>query len=80
MSTPTKTQPAPSLSAFNGLASLIGTTACLIIAVELYEDLTEGRSHFRLPKIVKVMALCGFAFWAVLEAHKALRRLYDLTT
>lgn len=75
-----KTRLALRLQALNGLASLIGTTACLVIAVELYEDLTEDRSHFRLPKIVKVIAMFGFMFWSVLEAHKALRRLYDLTT
>ena len=57
------------------VASLIGTVACLVIAVELYEDLTEHTSHFRLPKAVKVAALCGFAFWAVLEAQKVRRRL-----
>ncbi len=61
--------------ALNGIASLIGTTACLIIAVELYEDLTERKSHFRLPGVVKFAALCGFAFWAVLEAQKVRRRL-----
>ena len=61
--------------ALNGLASLIGTTACLIIAVELYEDLTEHKAHFRLPGPVKFAALCGFAFWAVLEAQKVRRRL-----
>ena len=62
----------------NGAASLIGTTACLIIAVELYEDLTEGKSHFWLPGPIKVAALCGFAFWAVLEAQKVRRRLDTL--
>ncbi len=60
------------------IASLIGTTACLIIAVELYEDLTEGKSHFWLPGPIKVVALCGFAFWAVLEAQKVRRRLDNL--
>ena len=60
------------------VASLIGTTACLIIAVELYEDLTEHKSHFRLPGPIKVVALCGFAFWAVLEAQKVRRRLDTL--
>jgi hypothetical protein len=64
--------------ALNGLASLIGTTACLIIAVELYEDLTGHKSHFRLPRGVKLMAFCGFAFWAVLEAQKVRRRLDTL--
>ncbi|KKM79031.1 hypothetical protein LCGC14_1353950 [marine sediment metagenome] len=61
--------------ALNGLASLIGTVACLIIAVELYEDLTEHKAHFWLPVPIKIVALCGFAFWAVLEAQKVRRRL-----
>jgi hypothetical protein len=64
--------------ALNGLASLIGTTACLIIAVELYEDLTAHKAHFRLPRVVELAALCGFAFWAVLEAQKVRRRLDNL--
>ncbi len=51
---------------------------CLTIAVELYEDLTEGKTHFRLPRAVKFLALCGFAFWAVLEAQKVRRRLDTL--
>ena len=54
--------------------------ACLVISVELYEDLTEGKSHFRLPGPIKVMALCGFAFWAVLEAQKVRRRLDALVS
>jgi hypothetical protein len=49
--------------------------ACLIIAVELYEDLTEHKHHFWLPRGMKLAALCGFAFWAVLEAQKVRRRL-----
>ncbi len=64
--------------AIQGTASLIGTMACLVIAVELYEDLTEGKQHFRLPRWVKLAALCGFAFWAVLEAQKVRRRLDGL--
>ncbi len=64
--------------AIQGTANLIGTVACLIIAVELYEDLTEHKAHFRLPKAVKVVALCGFAFWSVLEAQKVRRRLDSL--
>jgi hypothetical protein len=59
-------------------ASLIGTVACLIIAVELYEDLTEHKSHFWLPGPVKFAALCGFAFWAVLEAQKVRCQLDNL--
>ncbi len=62
-------------TAIQGTASLIGTVACLTIAVELYEDLTLGKQHFRLPRLVKLFALCGFAFWAVLEAQKVRRRL-----
>ncbi len=54
--------------------------ACLVIAVELYEDLTEGKHHFRLPWSVKVLALCGFAFWAVLEAQKVRRRVGGMLT
>ena len=61
-------------AAIQGMASLIGTMACLIIAVELYEDLTEHKAHFWLPRPVKFAALCGFAFWAVLEAQKVCRR------
>ena len=61
-------------AAIQGTASLIGTMACLIIAVELYEDLTEHKAHFWLPWPVKLLALCGFAFWAVLEAQKVCRR------
>ncbi len=60
------------------VASLIGTVACLVIAVELYEDLTEHTSHFRLPGPIKIAALCGFAFWSVLEARKVGRRLGSL--
>jgi len=62
-------------TAIQGTASLIGTAACLVISVELYEDLTEGKRHFRLPRWAKLAALCGFAFWAVLEAQKVRRRL-----
>ena len=62
-------------AAIQGTASLIGTMTCLTIAVELYEDLTEGKRHFRLPRPVKFLALCGFAFWAVLEAQKVRRRI-----
>ena len=62
-------------AAIQGTASLIGTMACLIIAVELYEDLTEHKAHFWLPWPVKLGALCGFAFWAVLETQKVRRRV-----
>lgn len=65
-------------AAIQGAASTIGTVACLTIAVELYEDLTLGKRHFRLPRLVKFLALCGFAFWAVLEAQKVRRRLDNL--
>ncbi len=63
-------------AAIQGTASFIATTACLVISVELYEDLTEGKHHFRLPCPVKLAALCGFAFWAVLEVQKV-RRHFD---
>jgi hypothetical protein len=53
---------------------------CLTIAVELYEDLTEGKTHFRLPWLVKFLALWSFAFWAVLEAQKVRRRVAILLT
>ena len=65
-------------AAVQGVASLIGTMTCLTIAVELYEDLTEGKQHFHLPRPVKTAALCGFAFWAVLEAQKVRRRLDNI--
>jgi len=61
-------------AAIQGAASSIGTLACLTIAIELYEDLTEGKAHFRLPRSAKLAALCGFSFWAVLEAQKVRRR------
>ena len=67
-------------AATQGTASLIGTVTCLVIAVELYEDLTEGKRHFHLPWPAKIAALCGFAFWAVLEAQKVRRRLHSLLT
>ncbi|KKL75951.1 hypothetical protein LCGC14_2049760 [marine sediment metagenome] len=67
-------------AAVQGTASLIGTMTCLTIAVELYEDLTEGKQHFRLPRVMKFIALCGFAFWAVLEAQKVRRRVATLLT
>jgi len=53
----------------------MGTLACLTIAVELYEDLTEHKTHFRLAWPAKLAALCGFSFWAVLEAQKVRRRV-----
>lgn len=62
-------------AAIQGGVSFIGTLACLTIAVELYEDLTEGKTHFRLPGPAKLAALCGFSFWAVLEAQKVRRRV-----
>lgn len=65
-------------AAIQGTASFIGTLACLTIAVELYEDLTEGKAHFRLPWLVKFVALCGFSFWAVLEAQKVRRRVDNI--
>ena len=61
-----------------GTASLIGTAACLVISVELYEDLTEGKHHFHLPRLAKFVALCGFMFWSMLEAQKVRRRLDGL--
>ena len=67
-------------AAIQGTASLIGTMTCLVIAVELYEDLTEGKRHFHLPWPAKVSALCGFAFWSVLEAQKVRRRVGTLLT
>ena len=65
-------------AAVQGTASFMGTVACLTIAVELYEDLTEGKTHFRLPRPVKFAALCGFSFWAVLEAQKVRRKVDNL--